>query len=244
MLMKLRRKDDPIVRNVEKGHEDEGLSPMAPPAPYAPPGKGTSIAYEAMHPFLRELRDEHRTLTPEIDAFEAALGRIKTRGIERDTDPALARFFRCLDETLFPHNRWEERWLFPLLAERLVEVGECNKSPPHRTAVDLLVDEHDEFLQLAALVFNFFALAGRLRDAEARATVLNTAVQQAEALIEALKLHIFREDEIVFSLAHQHLTAAELDQLVARSAPFREPEPGHEHDHEHAHEHDHDHDHA
>lgn len=229
MLVKLRNKHDPIVRHVEKEQEDDGLSPMAPPGPYAPPGKGTSVPYEQLHTFLRDLRDEHRKLTPEIDAFEAALTKIRTRGIERDTDPALSRFFRCLDQTLFPHNRWEEQFLFPLLAERLVEAGECNKSPPHRTAVDLLLDEHDEFLQLASLVFNFFALAGRLRDADARTTMLGTAVQQAEVLVEALKLHIFREDEIVFSLAHQHMTREDLDGLLARSAPFREEE--HHHDH-------------
>ncbi len=243
-LVQLRKKNDPIVRNAEKDVDDEGFSPMNPPDPYRPPGSNQAIPYAEMHPLLREYRDDHDALTVEIDAFEAMLTKIKADGVQRETETALSRFFRCLDESLFPHNRREERRLFPLLAQRLVERGECNKTSPPTTAVDLLEDEHDEFLQLAALVFNFFGMASRLRDAESRSLVLATAVQQAEVLVESLRLHIFREDQIVFSLAQKYLSAAELDAIHAMDASHaRDGHASDDHDHDHGHRPGHDHGH-
>ena len=212
-LVKLRKKDDPIERDVDKGSEDEGLSPMAPPDAYAPPGDGLAIPYEEMHPVMQAFRDEHDSFGKVLAEFRSALDTMASSGVDRETDATVREFFRQLDEEVFPHNRREEKVLFPLLAQRLVESGEHSKGHERTTAVDLLEDEHDQILQLAAITFNLFALASRLPDAKSRTVVFDTALQQGMELAEVLRLHIFREDNVVFSLAHKLITASEFDRM-------------------------------
>lgn len=212
-LIKLRKKDDPIQREVDKGFDDDGMSPMAPPDAYDPPGESQGVPYEAMHPVMQAYRDEHDAFSKVLAEFRAALDKMKTDGLDHAADATIREFFRCLDEDVFPHNRREEKVLFPLLAERLLAAGEHSKGPTPTTAVDALEDDHDQILQLGALTFNLFGVASRLPDEKSRKMVFDAAVGQGIELAELLRLHIFREDHVVFSLAHQHITTAEFDRM-------------------------------
>ena len=213
-LIKLRKKDDPIRRMVDKGDHDEGPSPMAPPDLYAPPGENQGVPYEDMHPFLQAFRDEHEAITEELSAFEGALAEILDSGPDREIEAVISSFFRTIDEKVIPHNRQEERELFPLLAKRLIENGEHSKGETPTTAIDVLTDDHLQLVQLSAVIFNFFAVASRLPDAKSRGIVFKAAVEQGQVLAELLRLHMFREDHVVFSLAHEYLSKEELDAMV------------------------------
>jgi len=206
-------KTDPLKRTVEKGLRDEGLSPMSPPDAYAPPGADQSVPYDQMHPVLQALRDEHESAKEAVQGFEDALIALQKDGIRREADAALRAFFEAIDENVIPHNRKEEKILFPLLAQRLLENGEHSKGADRHTAVDMLESDHLEIVQLSAVVLNFFALAGRLPDENSRLLVFDAAIEQGKALVELLRLHIFREDTVVFSLAHKYITVDEFDQL-------------------------------
>ena len=213
-LIKLRKKDDPIRRNAEKEIHDEGTSPMAPPDLYSPPGENQGVPYEEMHAFLQAFRDEHEVIVAELNAFEAALAETLERGPDREIEATFSSFFRAIDEKVIPHNRLEEERLFPLLAERLIEHGEHSKGQARTTAIDVLKDDHLEIVQLSAVIFNFFAVASRLPDPQSRGIVFKAAVEQGQVLAELLRLHMFREDHVVFSLAHEYLSAEELDAMV------------------------------
>jgi len=214
-LVKLHKKGDPIQRNAEKEIEDEGLSPMAPPDAYSPPGAGQDVPYEEMHKFLQGFRDEHTSVRATVDAFEEALIKIKETGITREVNATFQAFFRAMDEEVFPHNRREETELFPLLRKRLIENGEHSKGAEPTTACDVLMDDHIQLVQLAAISLNFFALASRLPDERSKLLVFDAALEQANTLLELLRLHMFREDNVVFSLAHKYITAEEFDGLSA-----------------------------
>ena len=54
---------------------------------------------------------------------------------------------------------------------------------------------------------------GRLPDQNSRLIVLDIALEQSMAMIELLKLHIYREDHILFDLANEHLTEDVLAQI-------------------------------
>ena len=85
----------------------------------------------------------------------------------------------------------------------------------------MLEDDHAKLMQLAAVVFNFFALSSRLPDAASRAIVLDAALEQSKELIEALRLHIFREENVVFPKAQLYLNAQELDELQKKAEVFK-----------------------
>src|SRR3989344_3007642 len=137
---------DPLRKQAERGLDGgQGLSPMDPPDAYAP-SSIEPVPAEALHPFLRQFRDEH---------------------------------------------------------------------------VDFMEDEHAKAMQLAAVVLNFLGLAFRLPDERSRLIVLDAALEQGKNLVELLRLHVFREDNIVFSLAHRLISRAEFDEMQSRAAVAR-----------------------
>ncbi len=71
-------------------------------------------------------------------------------------------------------------------------------------------------MQITSVCFNFFGLASRLPDADSRTIVLDLAIEQGKALIEYLRLHIFREDNVIFPLAQKFITEEEFDEMDSK----------------------------
>src|SRR3990172_9261073 len=212
---------DPLRKQAERGLDrGAGLSPMDPPDAYAPPSVEPVPAAE-LHPFLRKFRDEHAPLTEELNAFEEAILSIQKNGYTRESDAKLKHFFHFFDREFTPHNRRGEAALFPLLHARLIADGEHGKGKVPTTAVDLMEDEHLKAMQLAAVVVNFLGLAFRLPDERSRLIVLDAALEQGKNLVELLRLHVFREDNVVCSLAHRLISRAEFDEMQSRAAAAR-----------------------
>jgi len=210
--LKVINKEDPLKRRVDKQTQQEEFSPMDPPDAYAPPNV-EAVSYEEMHPFLQKLADEHKSAIKELEAFEETLLDIQQNGINAAVNEKLTAFFRFFDQDIAKHQQKEEKTLFPLLHRRLIEKGEHGHGSVPVTAVDMLKDDHLKTLQLAAVVFNFFGMATRLPDANSRLVMLDAALEQGKVLIELLRLHIFREDNIAFAQAQKWLKTAELDSM-------------------------------
>ncbi|MEK7437814.1 MAG: hemerythrin domain-containing protein [Pseudomonadota bacterium] len=214
---------DPLKKQAERGLEvAQGLSPMDPPDAYAPSGI-EPVPAEALHPFLRKFRDEHVPFLQELNAFEAAIHSIQKAGYTREADARLRHFFQYLDQEFVPHSRREDTALFPLLRERLIASGEHGSGSVPATATDVMEDEHAKAMQLAAVVVNFLGLVFRLPDERSGMIVLDAALEQGKNLIELLRLHVFREDNVVFPLAHQLISIAEFDEMHSRGAVTGRP---------------------
>lgn len=211
-------KDDQIIRNAEKC-DDEGISPMDPPEATNPPSDIKALPREELAPFIRDLWDEHETFTAELDAFEATLESIRKDGIGPEVNGRLSDFFRYFAEELVLHHRKEERHLFPVLESKLIESGECGTGPERHTAVNVMEEDHLLAVQTAAVVFNFFGMASRLADEESRKAVLETALAQGDELIEQMRTHIFRENSILFPLAHRLIDASILSSMGSTEDP-------------------------
>lgn len=205
-------KIDPLMKQPERGIGDGELSPMEPPEAYAPPAVDR-IAPEDMHPYLRKFCEEHTAFLEELKIFEETIFAIQKVGFTKELDGKLRHFFHFFDHEFVPHNTREDTTLFPLLNQRLIEDGEHAKGDVLMTAVDLMEDDHLKAMQLAAVVLNFLGLAFRLPDERSRLLVLDAALEQGKNLVELLRLHIFREDNIVFASAHRLITSAEFDRL-------------------------------
>jgi len=210
---------DPIKRMVEKQTDQEELSPMTPPDAYEPP-ETDSIPYEKMSPFIQNLMDDHKLCLEKLDLLEDILSQLQEKGLSPDPkiDEGLREFFTFLDETIVRHNLKEEKILFPILQKRLLEKREQGHGANPKTAVDMLEDDHIKLMQLAAVTFNFLGLAARLPDPASRAIVLDAAVEQGKSLVEILRLHIFREDKVVFSSAAELITSKELKEMEKQLA--------------------------
>lgn len=73
----------------------------------------------------------------------------------------------------------------------------------------MLEDDHIKMMQSASVTFNLMGLASRLPDPKSRAITIDAAVEQGKSLIELIRLHIFREDNILFPLADKYINAEE-----------------------------------
>ncbi|MBL1213881.1 MAG: hypothetical protein HND52_11040 [Ignavibacteriae bacterium] len=210
------KKDDPIKRFVEKD-SDEEMSPFDPPEAYDPQNI-ESVPYEKLNPFLQELVDEHKAFTIVLSGFEEAL--IKWREnkwiFNKEIDEKLKRFFEFIDEKVPVHNQKEEKILFPLLNKKLIESGEHNSLDASITGINLMEDEHIKVAQAAAIVFNFLGLGSRLPDQQSREITYEAAFDQGIAIVETMKLHIFREETILFSQAMQLFTSKEFEKLESK----------------------------
>jgi hemerythrin-like domain-containing protein len=207
-------KTDPIKRNVEKGLEQVENSPMDPPSAYANENS-LMMDKEISEKSIKIFKEEHTLALEVIEKFEIALIQFKENGYRFNTkiNEDFKVFFDFLDNNLFPHNNKEEKALFPILHKRLIEAGEHSTGNKPRTAIDVMEDDHVKFIQLGVLTFNFLGLASRLKDDNSRMFVYDTAYENGRELVELLKLHIYREDHVLFPLAQKHLSRADFDQI-------------------------------
>ncbi len=208
--------NDPIKRIVEKGIEqNEEFSPMNPPDVYDTNYTISDVDLESMADSLRSLIDEHKEVIDKLDDFEASLITFKKDGfrITKEINDSFTDFFSFFDSDILVHNRKEERHLFPLLKQRLIESGEHSKEAIPTTSVDLMEDDHVKFIQLASLTFNILGLAVRLPDQHSRMLTNDVAYNSGIELVELLRLHIYREDNILFPLAQKLLTKAEFIKI-------------------------------
>lgn len=209
---------DPLKKQVEiEPGLDDGLSPMDPPEAFAPPSM-EPVPLDEMHPFLRSYVEEHAPFLAEVDAFENTIISIQKEGYTREADNRLKHFFNFFDEEFISHNRREETTVFPLLRKRLLASGEHGAGDDPATAIDMMEDEHTKAAQLAAVILNFLGLAFRFPDEKTKLTILDAAVEQSKFLIELLRLHVFREDNVVFPMAHRLITQSEFDELQPKLA--------------------------
>ena len=194
-----------------------GLSPFTAPDAYDPPKKDEEIPYEEMHPFLQKLIDEHRDYSKKLAKFEETLMIIESGTINREIDSYLREFFVDFDEEITIHNRQEEKMLFPLISKKMNEEGSHSKGDKNFNVIDVLEDDHIKSIQLAAITFNMFALFSRIPDEKSRLMILDVALTQGKELIELLKLHIYREDTIIFTYAHKNFSHEELTEIEKNS---------------------------
>lgn len=193
-----------LERLVEHGLEGEVSSPMDPPAPYDL-SQPLKIPFEDLAPPLRDLVSDHEKFLPRIDAFEKAILEFKknTYKMTPDVSQSFKAFFEMIDTEMLDHHIKEEKVLFPLLRKYLIERGECSPGRPPRTAIELMENDHLGTMQTASLVFNLIGLGSKIQHPESRNIVLDHAVEQAREMIESLRLHIFKENQVLFPQAQQ-----------------------------------------
>jgi hemerythrin-like domain-containing protein len=206
------QEDDPLRRFVEKESGGPEYSPMDPP------DIPTKINLNEYAPCLKSLIQEHKEFTSKIEEFEKAVIHLKEHGLIKDDEvnKIINAFFSYFDENILPHNFKEEKILFPVLNERLMEKEEYNQAGGKKTAVDMMEDDHIKLIQLSTITFNLFGLCVRLPDPKSHLLVLDLAIEQGLMLIELLRLHIYRENNIVFDLAQKHLTNEELNLIMEK----------------------------
>jgi len=208
---------DPVKAIGEKDIEidNEELSPMDPPDAYS---SYATIELEngELNESLTILKKEHEELATVLDVFEKSIAQFKELGyvLNNEVNDGFKKFFDFFDNHLLPHNRKEEKVLFPVLQKALISNNEHGVGKNPVTAVDIMEDDHVKFIQLGALTFNLLGLAPRFRDEQSKMFTYDVAYNNAKELIELIRLHIFREDNTLFPLAQKYLSSQQFNQIL------------------------------
>jgi len=168
------------------------------------------IDYEDMHPFLQELIDEHDVYTKELNAFEEAIAMIESGKVDKEIDNKLRQFFSYFDEQIVSYDQEGEKYLFARVSKKMTE----NENV---TILGSLETDHMKSIQMAAVTFNMLALFSRIPDENSRFIILDMALKQAKELLELLRVHIYREDTMIFPYAQRNFTDEELTEIQERS---------------------------
>ena len=189
--LKTASKEDPVKRNVEKNLEGGESSPMDPPDAYSRDHLPEGLNPDELSDFLKVLLGEHKEALVLINEFESALVQFRQNGyhFSREHHETFSRFFEFIDTRLMEHQAKEDKILFPILHQRLIDSGEHSKSNPPKTAIDVMEDDHVRFIQLGALAFNLLGLASRLGHEASKMQVFDIACNNARELVELLRLH-------------------------------------------------------
>lgn len=209
----MNKTDDQLKRFVEKDSGEE-MSPFDPPDAYDPQNI-EPVPYKELHPYLKKLADEHTAFTNVLNGLEEALLKWRNNNwiFDKVIDEKFKNFFAFIDEKVPAHNQKEEKELFPILQKKLVEIGEHNSKDSSLTGINVMEDEHIKVAQAAAIVFNFLGLGSRLPDQRSKEITFQAAYEQGIAIIETMKLHIFREENILFSQAMKLFGEEEFELL-------------------------------
>lgn len=210
------QKIDPVKKQGEVSDDDRGgkYSPLSPPEALTPPSN-VKINYEELHPYLKELVDEHNGLKLVMGEFQLVLQDLgRTKNILGKNNKVVQNFFKHFMADFIVHNQKEESVLFPILAKRFLEIGEHSKTAKPFTPIDILKNEHLEAMQVGAEARCTWELLQQVFDPASQTILLGSFLRKSNTLLEMMKLHIFREDDIVFSLAQKHLTQVQLDQML------------------------------
>lgn len=208
---------DPVKGNPEKdiAIQNDELSPMDPPDAYSDYAK-IEMDNTQLDESLLLLKKEHEEVIEVLNHFEKVLVQFKELNYElnEEINDGFKKFFDFFDNELLPHNRKEEKTLFPILHKVLLANNEHGTGENPITAVDIMEDDHVKFIQLGALVFNFLGLAPRLRDRQSSIFTYDVAYNNAKELIELIRLHIFREDNTLFPLAQKFISLEDFKTLT------------------------------
>ena len=229
---------DPVKAIGEKDIEidNEELSPMDPPDAYS---SYATIELEngELNESLTILKKEHEELAAVLDVFEKSISQFKELGyvLNHEVNDGFKKFFDFFDNHLLPHNRKEEKVLFPVLQKALLSNNEHGVGKNPVTAVDIMEDDHVKFIQLGALTFNLLGLAPRFREEQSKMFTYDVAYNNAKELIELIRLHVFREDNTLFPLAQKYLSSQQFNQILnemqAMAEVVEENHDGHHHHH-------------
>jgi len=199
----------------------EATSPMDPPEKFAPPTV-EQIPQESLAKPLQELMEEHEAYEKVLNVFDNSLLELKKNDwkFTPEISAGLKSFFQFFDDETASHNKKEEKCLFPLLREKFLASGEHSPTGSMVTPVEVMEADHLQVSQWVALVFNFLGISSRLEDEKSRHIILEHAFHLGEDIVETMRLHIFKENTVLFPLAQNLLTQKEFLMIGEKMKNF------------------------
>jgi len=161
-----------------------------------------------VHP-VEILSQEHRIIETKLEALEAEIRAAKGGGpFRREFFEEALDFFRHFADGC--HHAKEEDLLFPLLRERGM--------PQNGGPIAVMLAEHDEGRgYLKAVRSHLDAAAQGSREAQ------EEVMHNASGYVHLLRSHIYKEDNVLFRMAHMMLQPDDVAELTKQFSAVEVP---------------------
>lgn len=172
---------------------------------------------------LKTMSACHEDVLKQLDKLEKILNVVKKPADLRKKGKDLAVFFAFIGESLALHTRDEEQALFPFLQVKLRRPkkganGGCASAAP----VEVMMADHKEIHALISEMRTFFGLAAGEKNAKFGKILIKTAAEKGRLTGEIFRDHIWKEDNILYPMAKENLSAKELSQIAEIMDSFRQ----------------------
>jgi len=155
------------------------------------------------------LRGEHRQIDEQLNVLTAALRQLGDRGPDSDVLDRIEKVARYIDREMAIHHRKEEDCLFPFLEEYLAS---------ENLRLDARIADHED-LNIMNGKFKEALSDCRQTDPGRRARF---AAQMLKGyglyIVHLVREHLLKEDQILFLVADEYLTADQEAEILARFA--------------------------
>jgi hemerythrin-like domain-containing protein len=149
---------------------------------------------------FQQMREDHRRVLARIAVLETAAGAVPRDPARDWPRPEVVDVLAMLAQQFRTHMAAEEEVLYPALAEAL---------PGTRPSLEPLEADH------ASLRMMLSDLEESLREPSSRSRNEGIAVQLRD-LADLLRIHIRKEEVVVFAVAERALSRTEMEALAAR----------------------------
>lgn len=155
------------------------------------------------------LRAEHRQIDEQLNVLTAALRQLGDRGPDRDVLDRIEKVARYIDHEMAVHHRKEEDCLFPFLEQYLAS---------ENLRLDARIADHED---LNIMNGKFKEALTDCRGAAPGRTA-RFAAQMLKGyglyIVHLVREHLLKEDQILFLVADEYLTAEQEAEVLARFA--------------------------
>jgi len=155
------------------------------------------------------LRAEHRQIDEQLNVLSAALRQLGDRGPDPNVLDRVESVARYIDGEMAIHHRKEEDCLFPFLEEYLAS---------ENLRLDARIADHED---LNIMNGKFKEALNECREVEpGRAAIFSAQLLKGYGLyiVHLVREHLLKEDQILFLVADEYLTAEQETQILSRFA--------------------------
>jgi hemerythrin-like domain-containing protein len=155
------------------------------------------------------LRAEHRQIDEQLNALSGALRQLGDRGPDPEVLDRIESVARYIDQEMAVHHRKEEDCLFPFLEEHLASES---------LRLDARIADHEDL----------DIMNGKFKEALEDCRTIEQGRQARFAaqmlkgyglyIVHLVREHLLKEDQILFLVAEEYLTAEQEQQILARFA--------------------------
>ncbi|HEY3215840.1 MAG TPA: hemerythrin domain-containing protein [Candidatus Eisenbacteria bacterium] len=170
---------------------------------------------------IRRLLDEHRAIMAEVEGLRRATRVLAERGeaAVAETLPVLESVGRMMATRLLEHARREDEALFPAVEKALGHAGgpTAVMREEHRRIHAEAARFRETLRELNEIEHPAIVAQGAaLRQMTARGAGADALRDTAEQIIRLLDLHFGKEEDILFPMAREVLSAEELDRVAGQ----------------------------